>query len=219
MGVRDAATSEQTRIAAAATDSDKDASTSGQTRPPLHRDAASCPRFITTFATCRRDLQGMVGGRSRQSRPPALSPGEPATANHQTRPDVHHQVSGDAEEACFKRNHVVATGNLTFGVRSARLCVFNSLGASVKMSLASSMLQEGSSMRQSPEPWKDSGCMNRKRQTPQNEKPPGPNTFHVGAAAIDGAIRLIRRPDQPCINAPRQMRLRKELLFRSSALH
>ena len=52
-----------------------------------------------------------------------------------------------------------------------------------------------------------------KGKTPQNEKPPGQNTLHVGAAAINnGAIRLIRRPDQPCINAPRQTRLRKELL-------
>ena len=30
--------------------------------------------------------------------------------------------------------------------------------------------------------------------------------------SVYGAIRLIRRPDQPCINAPRQTRLRKELL-------
>ena len=34
-----------------------------------------------------------------------------------------------------------------------------------------------------------------------DKKPPGQNTLHVGVAVSYGAIRLIRRPDQPCINA------------------
>ena len=41
------------------------------------------------------------------------------------------------------------------------------------------------------------------------KKTPGQNTLHLGAAVNYCAIRLIRRPDQPCINALRQTQWRE----------
>ena len=45
------------------------------------------------FWTSRRDCHGMVGGRSRESRPQYCRPGEPAIANHQTHHEVNKEMS------------------------------------------------------------------------------------------------------------------------------
>ena len=72
------------KLAAAATAGHRDAGTSqtaNRKMKPSERTGPasrtlSTPETITKYATCRRDRHGVVGGRSRQTRLPALSPRE-----------------------------------------------------------------------------------------------------------------------------------------------